>query len=328
MSRRPPGLHARVSQAPRRAVAFSTARSSASCPAVPRPRRAAALGALHRRARARGRAPRRRRAERARGSSRRSTSSARRSRSPEEARGDRRRVRRRPRRRSTRDGLDANVSVKPTGARAQARLRPLPREPRARRSPAPSRADGFVRIDMEDASTTDDTLRLYRELRDDGLDTVGVVLQASLRRHGRRHRGARRPAPSVRALQGHLRRVRGDRVPGRTRGPRELRARARGARSTAAATSAIATHDEWLVDAGAAARRASAVSAATSTSSRCSSASGRSSATSSSARATGSGSTSRTAGSWYEYSLRRLQENPKIAGYIAADTINRFIPGR
>ena len=27
---------------------------------------------------------------------------------------------------------------------------------------------------------------------------------------------------------------------------------------------------------------------------------------------------------WYSYSLRRLQENPKIAGYIAADTFNRL----
>jgi proline dehydrogenase len=27
---------------------------------------------------------------------------------------------------------------------------------------------------------------------------------------------------------------------------------------------------------------------------------------------------------WYAYSLRRLQENPKIAGYIAADTVGRF----
>jgi proline dehydrogenase len=26
---------------------------------------------------------------------------------------------------------------------------------------------------------------------------------------------------------------------------------------------------------------------------------------------------------WYEYSMRRLQENPKIAGYIAADTVGR-----
>jgi proline dehydrogenase len=31
---------------------------------------------------------------------------------------------------------------------------------------------------------------------------------------------------------------------------------------------------------------------------------------------------------WYAYSLRRLQENPKIAGYIAADTLGRLIPGR
>ena len=31
---------------------------------------------------------------------------------------------------------------------------------------------------------------------------------------------------------------------------------------------------------------------------------------------------------WYAYSLRRLQENPKIAGYIAADTLGRLLPGR
>jgi proline dehydrogenase len=31
---------------------------------------------------------------------------------------------------------------------------------------------------------------------------------------------------------------------------------------------------------------------------------------------------------WYAYSLRRLQENPRIAGYIATDTLNRLIPGR
>jgi proline dehydrogenase len=29
---------------------------------------------------------------------------------------------------------------------------------------------------------------------------------------------------------------------------------------------------------------------------------------------------------WYEYSLRRLQENPKIAGYIAVDTLRRLKP--
>jgi hypothetical protein len=26
--------------------------------------------------------------------------------------------------------------------------------------------------------------------------------------------------------------------------------------------------------------------------------------------------------------MRRLQENPKIAGYIAADTFGRLVPGR
>jgi proline dehydrogenase len=28
---------------------------------------------------------------------------------------------------------------------------------------------------------------------------------------------------------------------------------------------------------------------------------------------------------WYEYSMRRLTENPKIAGYIAADTVGRVL---
>ena len=28
---------------------------------------------------------------------------------------------------------------------------------------------------------------------------------------------------------------------------------------------------------------------------------------------------------WYEYSLRRLQENPRIAGYVATDTVGRLL---
>ena len=31
---------------------------------------------------------------------------------------------------------------------------------------------------------------------------------------------------------------------------------------------------------------------------------------------------------WYEYSLRRLQENPKVAGYVARDIVGRIVPGR
>jgi proline dehydrogenase len=41
--------------------------------------------------------------------------------------------------------------------------------------------NNFVRIDMEDSSCTTDTLRLYRELRK-GYSNVGVVIQAYLRR--------------------------------------------------------------------------------------------------------------------------------------------------
>ena len=40
----------------------------------------------------------------------------------------------------------------------------------------------FVRIDMEDSSTTSSTLKLYERLRSDGFDNAGVVIQANLRR--------------------------------------------------------------------------------------------------------------------------------------------------
>ncbi len=43
-------------------------------------------------------------------------------------------------------------------------------------------AGRFVRIDMEDSSTTDATLDVYRKLRAAGFDNVGVVLQACLKR--------------------------------------------------------------------------------------------------------------------------------------------------
>lgn len=42
--------------------------------------------------------------------------------------------------------------------------------------------ESFVRIDMEDSSTTSATLQLYEKLRNDGFENVGVVVQASLRR--------------------------------------------------------------------------------------------------------------------------------------------------
>jgi proline dehydrogenase len=60
----------------------------------------------------------------------------------------------------------------------------------------------FVRIDMEDATTTGSTLRLYRELREDGHDNVGVVLQAYLRRTLEDVRSLADLKPNVRLCKG------------------------------------------------------------------------------------------------------------------------------
>jgi len=76
-----------------------------------------------------------------------------------------------------REHLDANVSVKLTalGLELSYEL--------CKENVLQVLAQGrFVRIDMEDSTTTDATLRLYRELREAGHDNVGIVLQAYLRR--------------------------------------------------------------------------------------------------------------------------------------------------
>jgi proline dehydrogenase len=44
------------------------------------------------------------------------------------------------------------------------------------------RYSNFVRIDMEDSSTTNATLKLYERLRSEGYENVGVVIQANMRR--------------------------------------------------------------------------------------------------------------------------------------------------
>lgn len=42
--------------------------------------------------------------------------------------------------------------------------------------------NNFVRIDMEDSTATDDTIAIYNRLREDGYDNVGIVIQAYLKR--------------------------------------------------------------------------------------------------------------------------------------------------
>jgi proline dehydrogenase len=79
------------------------------------------------------------------------------------------------------DDLDANVSIKLTalGLEVDATLCRTLVEDVVRHAGS---LETFVRIDMEDSSCTDATLAVYRELREAGLDNVGIVLQAALRR--------------------------------------------------------------------------------------------------------------------------------------------------
>ncbi len=64
-----------------------------------------------------------------------------------------------------------------------------------------ARRDIFVRIDMEDSSTTTDTLDLYREIRE-SYENVGVVLQAYLRRSEADARELARMGARVRVCKG------------------------------------------------------------------------------------------------------------------------------
>jgi proline dehydrogenase len=77
--------------------------------------------------------------------------------------------------------LDSNVSVKLTALGLQLSYE-LCRENLRDVLDVARGYGNFVRIDMEDSSTTDATLRLYRELREAGYENLGIVLQARLRR--------------------------------------------------------------------------------------------------------------------------------------------------
>ena len=79
------------------------------------------------------------------------------------------------------EGLESTVSVKLTGLGLELD-HDLCREHLEAVVADASARGNFVRIDMEDSSTTERTLGLYRGLRAVGHDNLGVVLQAYLRR--------------------------------------------------------------------------------------------------------------------------------------------------
>ncbi len=221
------------------------------------------------------------------------------------------------------DGLDANVSVKPTGLGLKLGLEPARR--RLERIVRLAREQGsFVRIDMEDASTTSDTLAAYRALRADGLDCVGVVLQARLRRTLADVAGLADLEPNVRLCKGIY--LEPEEIA--FSDFEEIRAnfvRTLEALLDAGAYVAVATHDDRLVE--------------------------------QTLELVGRHGLGRDdyelqmllgvrealgddlvadghrlriyvpyGRQWYEYSMRRLQENPRIATYVARDTLGRLIP--
>jgi proline dehydrogenase len=219
-------------------------------------------------------------------------------------------------------GLDSNVSVKLTALGLDLSYE-LCRENLLDVVQTAAGYDNFVRIDMEDSSTTDETLRLYREFREEGHDNLGVVLQARLRRTLDDIEALADLRPSVRICKGiYL-------EPGSIAFTDYETVRANFLRCLDALFDAgcyvgIATHDEWLIGETLARverrglqpleyelqmllgvreqRRDELVT---------------------------EGHRLRVyvpfGGHWYGYSLRRLQENPAMAGTIAKATASRVL---
>ncbi len=107
----------------------------------------------------------------------------------------------------------------------------------------------FVRLDMEESAHVDATLRTYRRLRAEGLDNTGVVLQAYLYRSPDDLRGA---APAGRERphrQGRVPRAAVRGVPAQARRRPSATVELARAALAGAAFTAVATHDDRMIDA-------------------------------------------------------------------------------
>ena len=100
-----------------------------------------------------------------------------------------------------RERLDSNVSVKLTALGLNLAYE-LCRVNLFKVVSHAAESGNFVRIDMEDSTTTSDTLELYRELRAEGHSNVGIVLQAYLRRTIRDIHALAPLLPNVRLCKG------------------------------------------------------------------------------------------------------------------------------
>jgi proline dehydrogenase len=220
--------------------------------------------------------------------------------------------------------LDATVSVKLSALGIE--LEPAIADRTLGRVLACAERHGiFVRIDMEDSGLTDRTLRVYRSLREAGHDSVGIVLQAYLRR-------TTDDVPALADLTPNVRVVKGIYVE-----PEEIAYRDPAAINgnfvrtvdrliAGGSYVAIATHDRALIEEVLALLDRRIVS--------------RESyefqmllgvAEDIRHRLVAAGHRMRVyvpfGDAWYAYSVRRLKENPSIAGYVARDVMRSFVPG-
>lgn len=221
------------------------------------------------------------------------------------------------------DRLDANVSVKLTALGLKIDL-DLCRSLLATVVADAGARDTFVRIDMEDSSCTDDTLRLYRELRDSGRDNVGIVLQSCLRRSLADVAALADLRPNVRLCKGIY--VEPEEIAYRDADEiRDSFVRILDALLEGGSYVALATHDEWLLE-----RSLERVAGMASAEYELQFLLGVREARASELVAAGHRLRVYVpyGDRWYEYSTRRLQENPALASTIAKATLGRLVPGR
>jgi proline dehydrogenase len=212
--------------------------------------------------------------------------------------------------------LDANISIKLTALGLELDVDLCRENLEAVVLDAAARGR-FVRIDMEDSSTTDRTLALHRQLRDEGHENVGVVLQAYLRRTLADVPGL----DNVRICKG----IYVEPVDVAFQGFDQVRASYVSSLEALVAQGTyvgIATHDEYLIgealrvvgDAGLAPDRYEFQMLLGVRPDRAD-------------ELVAAGHRLRVyvpyGTDWYEYSVRRLQENPKIAGYVVRDLATR-----